>query len=491
MTAKIAMPVGLVLVLIVSGCSTVKETGEADGQLSQGYQELYSVYPASTSSGISAHLVRSHTTAVVVRPVSSTFELGCRAWWQVLDFGHRFDVRFIRFPLLDLAAIPEIADVAEGMDLNEWERYLEELTGRKPVMAEVQFLIDGEAFYQALESAIIEAEESVDLLTYLFDNDDVSRGIADLLRERSHEVEVRIICDGLGTYMAHHATAESQPADTEYIENLARYLCQGSGIRLRISPNIWLSGNHVKCIVFDRKTAFIGGMNIGREYRYDWHDMMMRVEGDAVHELMQEFERKWKHSGWGGDFNLLLPVEPIAAGQEMSGNVPVQILRTAPAQTQIYLAQLEAIRRARSYIYIENCYMADDRILYELCRARKRGVDVRVIFPGVVNHKIMESSNRIAVNTLLRHGVKVYIYPGMSHVKAGVYDGWACVGTANFDKLSLQVNRELNLATSHPDTVKSLMEILLLPDFEKSVPVEEPFPLEFTDHLIELLADET
>ena len=487
-SAEIVLPI---LMVLLSGCATVDDSDAGgDGQEAAVYSELYGVYPASASGGIGRHLVRSHTTAVMVRPVTSTYVLGCRAWRQVFDVGRRLNVRFVQFPMLDQVEIPELSADAEGMDLGGWEAYLDKLTGRPPVMANLTLLIDGETFYTALEKSITDAEESISILTYLFDNDDVSRSIADQLRDRSGEVEVRIICDGLGTYLAHHATADSQPDDAERIENLTRYLCQGSGIRLRVSPNTWLSGNHVKCIIIDRKTAFIGGMNIGREYRYDWHDLMVRIEGEAIKDLMMEFERIWQHNGWGGDFNLLLPGDSATALETTSGTVPVRYLRTLPSRAEICRAQLEAIRRAGKYIYIENCYLADDRILYELCRARKRGVDVRVIFPGVVNHKIMEHSNRIAINTLLRHGVKVYVYPRMSHVKVAVYDGWACLGTANFDKLSLQVNRELNLATSHPETVNALMEALLLPDIKQILLVTEPVPVEFTDHLIELVADE-
>ncbi len=72
-----------------------------------------------------------------------------------------------------------------------------------------------------------------------------------------------------------------------------------------------------------------------------------------------------------------------------------------------------------------------------------------------------------------------------------MYDGWACLGTANFDKLSLQINRELNLATSHPETVKQLVETLFEPDFSKSTEITEAASLNLTDHLIELVADET
>lgn len=79
----------------------------------------------------------------------------------------------------------------------------------------------------------------------------------------------------------------------------------------------------------------------------------------------------------------------------------------------------------------------------------------------------------------------------MLHIKAAVYDGWICVGTANFDKLSLQITRELNLATSHPETVKQLCESLFEPDFRKSTEITEPLPLTLTDHHLELVADET
>jgi cardiolipin synthase len=272
---------------------------------------------------------------------------------------------------------------------------------------------------------------------------------------------------------------------------MPRYLCRGSNIQLRVIPNIWLSGNHVKSMIFDRRVAFVGGMNLGREYRHEWHDMMVRLEGSAVNLLSEDFQSTWCFNGWGGDFSTFLPASPTLPAPRAPGEVPVRFLRTLPADAQIYRAQLEAIRSARSHIYIENAYFADDRIIYELCRARKQGVDVRVILPNVVNHKIMEHSNRVAINTLLQHGVRVYIYPGMTHIKAAVYDGWACMGTANFDKLSLQINRELNLATSHPETVKRLLESLFEPDLRKSTEIIEPVPVNLTDHLIELVADET
>ena len=129
-------------------------------------------------------------------------------------------------------------------------------------------------------------------------------------------------------------------------------------------------------------------------------------------------------------------------------------------------------------------------MLYELAKARRRGVDVRVILADHGNHGLLNRSNAVATNVLLRNGIRVYHYPGMSHLKAAVYDGWACVGSANFDKLSLQVNKELNLATSDPETVDELLLRVFARDFERSEELDAPVPVDWTNYLAEFASDE-
>jgi len=481
----------LAVIALQYGCRSATQNEDAEaGRFPADYSEAYDVYPAVSGNGVSKHLIRSHSTAILVRPASSVYELSNRLFDQVWDTGRRLEVRFIRFPSLDTGPVPELSKDPVGMDLVDWESYLDKLCGEVGTTAHMEFLIDGEEFYSALEQAIDDARFSIALQTYLFDNDDVAEAIADKLRARSEEIEVRVIYDGLGTYLSHFATAETQPENAEFIDNMPRYLCKGSKVQLRVIPNIWFSGNHCKSMVFDEELAFVGGMNIGREYRHEWHDMMIRLKGAVVQQLSQDFDNTWRHNSWGGDFAMVMPPASNPTVCVDPGDVPVRLLYTLPSQAQIYRAQLEAIRRAGSYIYIENAYFADDRIIYELCRARRRGVDVRVIMPAVVNHAIMEHSNRIAINTMLEHGVRIFMYPGMSHIKAAVYDGWVCAGTANFDKLSLQINRELNLGTSHPETAQQLIELLFEPDFKKSTEITEPVSLDLKDHIIELIADE-
>ena len=61
---------------------------------------------------------------------------------------------------------------------------------------------------------------------------------------------------------------------------------------------------------------------------------------------------------------------------------------------------------------------------------------------------------------MFKHGIRVYIYPGFTHAKAAIFDGWASVGSANLDRLSLKINRELNITTSEPRAVQELLDEL-------------------------------
>jgi phosphatidylserine/phosphatidylglycerophosphate/cardiolipin synthase-like enzyme len=128
-------------------------------------------------------------------------------------------------------------------------------------------------------------------------------------------------------------------------------------------------------------------------------------------------------------------------------------------------------------------------MLYELARARKRGVDVRVIVPLETDRGMITRNNVLAANALLKNGVRVYIYPGMSHVKAAIFDDWACVGSANWDRWSLYLNRELNIATSEPSAAGELKERVFEKDFATSVELTEPIPERWTDYLYETFGD--
>jgi cardiolipin synthase len=431
------------------------------------------------------HVAQSHLGGLIVRPVSSVFRL-----FFVVSDAATETVRPTWLVTLESEPIPEVADNAP-MDIDEWEKQLDKIAGRPASKGTIEFLIGGEEYFTRLIDAFTSAQESILIRTYIFDNDDVAESIGRLLRRRADEgVEVKILLDGLGTIVATGAEDESTPGDYVAPESVRRFLEEDSNVDVRQGKNTWLvSGDHTKTTIIDNETVFTGGMNIGREYRYVWHDMMMEVHGPVVDIIRQEFRDAWSHAGPLGDVGYFFhKLRPNAEYAEDAG-YPVRALFTKPGYPEIFQAQLAAIRNAKQHIYIENAYFTDDAMLYELAKARRRGVDVRVIMPLVGNHGPVNRSNVLAVNAMLENGIRVYLYPGMSHIKAAVFDGWACLGSANWDKLSFKTNKELNMATSYAPAVDELLNRVFKADIEKSVEILEPFPERWTDKLVEVVAD--
>jgi cardiolipin synthase len=431
------------------------------------------------------HLAHSHLGGLFSRPVSSVFRL--------LFVAKDVAVEAVRpswLVTLESQPIPELNE-GPGMNLDDWELQLDELTGHPASRGTIKYLVDGEEFFVRFIDAISTAKESVDIRTYIFDNDDFAEQIGRLLRRRADEgIDIRVLLDGLGTIVATGADDASLPDHYEAPQSVRQFLEQDSSIEVRQSRNPWLvAGDHVKTTIVDGQVAFAGGMNIGREYRFVWHDLMMELRGPIVDELNNEFNKAWAHAGFLGDAGYAL--QRLKPNPRLAEDVgyPLRALHTRPGVSEIFNAQRAAIRNAKKYVYIQNAYLTDDAMLYELAKARRRGVDVRVILPLVGNHGPINKSNALAANAMLEHGIRVFVYPGMSHVKAAVFDGWACLGSANWDKLSFRTNKELNIATSHPEYVDKLFERVFDPDFAKSVELTEPFPERWSDHLIEILAD--
>ena len=424
----------------------------------------------------------------ILRPVSTVSALFSLTGKTVGGLAQRTYIDQLGFPQLEDTPIAPVTR-AQPMDLEAWERELDEITDSESTYGEIRFHVDGDEYFSRVTVAIAGAEDSIHLQTYIFDNDDVALDLANLLRAKSGDTEVRVMADGLGNYISSRLDSESMPGNVELPSSMTGYLTYASTVSYRNHSNAWFTGDHSKLTIIDRKRAFVGGMNIGREYRYDWHDLMMEVEGPVVSQLQFEFDLAWAQAGWGGDFawatRAFRGYDPAVADR----GVPIRVITTSVHDSELYRAQIEAIRRARSYIYIQNTYFSDDKILFELARARRRGVDVRVILSTENDSNVLALSNHKTINDMLHNGIRVYAYPGMTHVKAAVYDGWACLGSANFDKLSLQINRELNLATSDPDTVQRLLARVFWPDFLEATELREPVKLYLRHHLAEFLAD--
>ena len=446
---------------------------------------------ARKTSGISqASLIyaRSVYENPVNRPVSHFATLGSLALKSTGGLLRRVAIGTAQMPALT-GDIPVVAN-AEPMDTEAFEKTLDRITGTRNDTGKIKFLVDGDEYFGRLMETIEGSEKSIDIRTYIFDNDDFAVAMADYLKERSEEVRVRVMVDGIGNMLALQADPESLPDDHEHPLSMNMYMERESDIKVRKMTNPWTVGDHTKTTIIDEKIAFVGGMNIGREYRYDWHDIMMEVTGPVVDQLQFESDKAWARGGLFGDLaNAVRFLQGKNDNADRDG-YPVRILQTKNFDSQIHKAQIAAIQNAQSHIIIENAYFSDDRTIYELAKARRRGVDVRVIIPSKGNHGPLNASNKVTINKLLEHGIRVYEYPGMSHVKAAIYDGWICVGSANFDKLSLKINKELNLATSDPATVDALLNQVFIPDLKASREIVEPVEVPMTAYIYEIAVDE-
>ena len=458
-------------ILALAGCAT---TGDGSTPGPGKHQQ----YAQATG-----HLVRSHSTGVLLRPFSSLFRLTFVTLNTITT-----TIRPAYSRNVEEIPIPPVND-GPGMDLVAWEAFLDETT-RPATRGTIDLLIDGEDFFPRFKDAVDAARESVSLRMYIFDNDDFAVAVGERLKRRSNEgIDVKVLLDGIGTIISTVEEQETLPDDHRPPTSVHGFLEEDSSVDVRQTLNPWFTGDHVKTVIIDRQVAFTGGMNIAREYRYDWHDLMLELRGPVVDVMQHEFDKAWAHAGIMGDLayaRVALRGTPVAA--EDTG-YPVRTLFTRTEDAEIHRVQRKAIRRAQKYVFVQNPYFTDDVMLFELARARKRGVDVRVIIPLETDRGLITRNNVLAANALLRNGVRVFIYPGMSHVKAALYDGWACLGSANWDRWSFYLNKELNIATSEPSVVRSLREDIFEKDFATSVELTEPIPASWADYLYEMFGD--
>jgi len=431
-------------------------------------------------------ILNSHFVGLLARPFSYAFRL------FNLAKDVTYDSAMSPYVFLNRQQRPDIKPInhdIEAMDLAVFENVLDGITHTANKKADFNLLVDGESFFDRLVESIRNADKTIDIRLFIFDNDDYAIQIADLLKEKACQgVKVRVLLDGMGQLMGEGKVSDDMPKNFKPPYSMVNYLRKDSNIKVRLRPNALLRADHTKTILIDNAICFTGGMNIGREYRYDWHDLMFEIRGEILSDIYREFNIAWAHAGNLGDLGYFFSKVFSKNKRFSGGNADIRLLYTRANDTQIYKAQLEAIKQSRKFIYINNAYFSDQMILIELIKARGRGVDVRVIFPAAGNHDIMNKSNIVTANNMFNNGIKVYFYPGMSHVKAAVYDGWLCAGSANFDKLSLRDNLELNIATSNREVVDRVLNDVFKVDFMKSKIMTSVIESGLDDILAEIIA---
>lgn len=408
-------------------------------------------------------LLESTVESLISNPVSGTVR-GCSMWYN----------RGAITATESLSSLPTFKRPAVQGD--SIEEVLDKIGMPAPIPGRVSLLIDGEKFFDALEQSITKAQRSVDLRVYIYDNDDVAVWVADQLKAKGSGVRTRVLADRIGSVGSWWSEGKTPlPKGFVYPKDMVDYINAAGTTKMKLGRTPWLVTDHGKLIVVDGEHAYLGGMNIGREYLYDWHDMMVRVDGPVVTALQDQFNRYWTLQSLFGDFKLPFRkrLEVPEDVQAVEGEYGIRLLRTGFRVREIRKAVIAAIRASKHRVYVHNPYISSGEVVRALQEAARRGVDVRVIAPIENDSSLMHRSNKLVAKALIPNGGKIYAYPVFSHVKAIVVDDWACVGSANFDGLSMRINSEINIAYSDPKAVEELVDELFLPDMEKSYQVKE------------------
>lgn len=307
----------------------------------------------------------------------------------------------------------------------------------------------GEPLYAAMLAAIESARERILFETFIIKSDAVGRRFKEaLVAAAERGVDVYVIYDGFANLVV-------SPRFLRFPKPV--HVLRFPVFRLTprmFSPRAW-GRDHRKILAIDNRVAFVGGYNIGSLYATDWRDTHLRVEGDAVWELVNAFVDFWNVHGPGPR----LPDEGAP-----SWDPSVRAHRNVPSQLTypIRAMYLEAIDHARSDVRLTTAYFLPDRdILAALTAAARRGVRVQLLLPRISNHVVTDWLARGFFSELLAAGVHIHRYDEwMVHAKTMTIDGvWSSVGTANIDRLSLTGNYEINLEVHGPELAKHLAAV--------------------------------
>ena len=119
---------------------------------------------------------------------------------------------------------------------------------------------------------------------------------------------------------------------------------------------------------------------------------------------------------------------------------------------------------AKHYVYITTPYLIiDNELSCAIENAAIRGVDIKIVTPGIPDKKVIFGMTRSSYKRLIDSGVQIYEYtPGFIHAKMYVCDDeTAVIGTINLDYRSLVHHFENGVWLYKCDTVGEIKSDIL------------------------------
>ena len=318
--------------------------------------------------------------------------------------------------------------------------------GKYPVYqnTDVEFYDDALKGIEAQKEELKKAEKFIFMEYHAIEDAESFESIKGILAGKVKQgVEVRIFYDDIGSigFINH-----------DFIKRM-----ESLGIKCRVfNPlipflNIFMNNrDHRKITVIDGKVGFTGGYNLANEYFNithpygHWKDTGVKITGDAVKSLTVMFLEMWNAiKATDESYDRFFP--DIEYHSEQCGYIqpyadsPLDVERVGES---VYM---NIVKNAKRYVYFMTPYLIiSDEMSREFELAAKRGVDVRIITPGIPDKKLIFEVTRSYYARLAKAGIRIYEYtPGFCHAKQCVCDDEiATVGTINLDYRSLYLHFE-------------------------------------------------
>lgn len=309
----------------------------------------------------------------------------------------------------------------------------------------------GEEMFADMVEELEKAEKFIFLEYFIIEEGKMWDTILEILvRKAAMGVEVRVIYDDIGCIVTLPVQYD------QYLESLGTNIhCLIFNPFVPLASLVMNNRDHRKIMVIDGKVAFNGGINLADEYineasKYGhWKDTGVCIKGDAVWNFTLMFLETWRAYRKDDEDIIKYKTERKREGDIVDNGFVQPFcdtpLEDEPIAENVYI---EILNQAEDYVYIFTPYLIiDSEMRNALCLAAKRGVDVRIVTPGIPDKKIVYRLTRSNYEPLLKAGIKIYEYlPGFIHAKSYVCDDkFAVVGTINMDYRSLYLHFECGI----------------------------------------------
>ncbi len=355
------------------------------------------------------------------------------------------------------AIVAELKRRSGDLDILDKQIALEQAVSDSPLTLgnQATLLQDGQATYAAMLAAMAQAQDHINLESYIIEDDATGHQFATaLLAAQARGVQVNLMYDSVGGIHTPRAFFERlQAAGVAVLEF--------NPVNPLAARGPWLINNrdHRKLLLVDGHTVFLGGINISNVYTSGsvlhpagkastnaaaWRDTDLQIQGPVVAEFQKLFLQTWdKQHGPPLASKAYFPTLP-AQGKDI-----VRAIGSTPDDpySLIYLTLISAIGNAEKHIHITNAYFVPDpQLLSALASAAARGVEVKLILPSHSDSALVFHAGRAHYASLLKAGVQIYErQDALLHAKTVVIDGvWSTVGSTNLDWRSFLDNDEVN-----------------------------------------------